>query len=84
MDLVDLNFLNLSKNATITCRDPCGSRGSKWIEAEDPLQVEQVEILVDLVDLNMFFHESFKYLLCRDPCGSRGSKSYLLATILGK
>ena len=37
----------------LACRDPCGSRGSKFILFSKIRGASPVEILVDLVDLNL-------------------------------
>ena len=57
-----------------SCRDPCGSRGSKSkIKNWNNVQAV-VEILVDLVDLNSLLIQILLEKKRRDPCGSRGSK----------
>ena len=42
----------MSASTNVLCRDPYGSRGSKYHLAESKTLLDIVEILMDLVDLN--------------------------------
>ena len=80
MDLVDLNPYTLFQSLIFSCRDPYGSRGSKFSAIFRCFHNIRRDPYGSRGSKFIFFIPYTIYIGSRDPYGSRGSKSQLQAS----